>query len=138
MLSKMPAWISWSGYTFENICFKHVNKIIEALHLQSTACLASPWRYLPKADENAQGAQIDLLLERSDNAITLCEIKYSIHPFVIDKNCAMNLIRKLETFQGQLKKPKQVFLAVITTLGLKKNHWSEELVHHSISLKNLF
>lgn len=135
-VSKTPSWLSWAGYSFENICYKHSYKIIKALHLESTGCLVSHWHYKAKGLE--EGSQIDLLLEREDNAITLCEIKYSSQPFSIDKAYARQLRKKIEIFEDHLKQPKQIFLSLITTSIFKENIWSEDLINQSIELKNLF
>lgn len=138
LISKTPAWTSWADYSFENVCFKHVDKIIEALDLQGTACLVSNWRYIPSSGKNENGAQIDLLIDRADNAITLCEIKYSSQFFLIDKSEGKNIMNKLDVFQRQSQTKKQIFVALITTEGLKKNLWSDELIHHQVILKDLF
>ncbi|MBT4880406.1 MAG: ATP-binding protein [Alphaproteobacteria bacterium] len=137
-ISKSPAWYSWAGYSFENICYKHVDKIIHALGLENCGCFVSHWRYHGNYRKEEDGAQIDLLLDRDDDAITLCEIKYSSKPFIIDKSYAKNLMKKQEVFEKNIKTPKQIFLTMITVSGLKKNGWSEELVHHSVTLQDLF
>ncbi len=103
----------------------------------SVGCLISHWAYKPDK-ETLNGAQIDLLLDREDDAITICEIKYSSEPFVLDKSYAKVLLNKLEAFETQQKKTKQVFLILITPFGLKKNAWSEELIHDTIVLEDLF
>jgi uncharacterized protein len=137
-LSKTSAWKSWAGYTFEGICYKHVDKIIKALGLDGTSCLVGTWRYLPKIGDKNRGAQIDLLLDRGDSAISLCEMKYTTAPFVLDKSYAKELMHKVDTFQEQYKTKKQIFLTMITTMGVKKNIWTEELIHDSIDLDALF
>ncbi len=96
------------------------------------------WKYIPKVGENEQGTQIDLLLDRYDKAITICEIKYSSEPFSIDKSYAKNLMNKVEVFQKQTGTQKQIFIALITTMGLKQNLWSEELINDVVELKDLF
>lgn len=136
-ISQSPKGLSWSGLMFEMVVFKHIDHVIKALKLEKTGCLASHWRYQPSSNSGQEGAQIDLVLDRPDNAITLCEIKYSLHPFVIDKAYAKNLLKKMEIFERQLKQPKQLFLAMITT-GLKHNVWSDELVNHSVDIQDLF
>lgn len=137
-ISKSSSWQAWSGFSFEMICFKHIDKIIQALKLEQMGCLISTWKFIPKQGEKKQGAQIDLLLDRNDNAITICEIKYNSSLFSIDKNYAKNLANKIEIFEKESKTPKQVFLAMVTASGLKKNIWSEDLVHQSVELKDFF
>jgi uncharacterized protein len=135
-IAKSPSWQSWSGYTFEMICYKHADKIIHALKLNNISCLINHWRYIPKQQE--PGAQIDLLLDRDDNAITLCEIKYSKEPYVIDKSYAQILLNKIEVLQKNIQANKQIFVIFITASGLKTNAWSQELINDVVELKMLF
>ncbi|MBM3198594.1 MAG: ATP-binding protein [Chlamydiae bacterium] len=136
-LSKSSAWFSWAGYAFENVCYKHIDEIIHALDLQKVSCFCS--YFLQKASsQEKDGAQVDLLLDRDDDAVTLCEIKYSNDLFTLDKAYAKNLMNKMEVVEKHLQKSKQLFLAIITTQGVKKNLWTEELVSHTVLLKDLF
>ena len=90
-LQVTPKWNNWLGYAFESICYKHISQIRKKLSI-SPAAVANAWRYVPKTKtDNSGGAQIDLLFDRLDDAITICEIKYSEKPFVINKQYAKNL-----------------------------------------------
>lgn len=135
--SKSASWKSWAGYAFEIVCSKHINKVINALGLNQISCLVSSWKSIPTTDKKEPGAQIDLLLDREDDAITICEIKHSCSEFIIDKAYAKNLMNKLDVFQKNTNTKKQIFLAMITTKGLKKNAWSEDLVNNVVELKDL-
>lgn len=137
-ITNMPAWQSWAGYAFEGICQKHADNIVKKLGLEAVGCLIGNWKYIPAHQSKEKGAQIDLLFDRQDGAITVCEIKYSSKIFSLDKDYAKNLLNKMEVFQKQTKTKKQIFLAMIATLGLKRNVWSEDLVHNIIELHDLF
>lgn len=132
-----PEYFGWLGYAFENICYKHLPQIKNALGVEYYS-VASPWRYAPGKKSSGQGVQIDLLLDRDDNAMTLCEIKYTNEPFLIDKSYANQLKQKMEIFQKVTQTKKQIFLAMICASGLKKNLYSEELVHNALTLEALF
>ncbi len=84
-IKETSSWHSWSGLAFEAICYEHLPQISQALQLSPTA-MPSAWRYIPKKESNESGAQIDLLFDRDDDSITLCEIKYSSEPFTIKKD----------------------------------------------------
>lgn len=133
-----PGVITWAGYAFENVCLKHTYQIRRALRMEKIACKAGRWHYLPKKGLHEQGAQIDLLFDREDGIITICEIKYSNKSFVIDKEYGKQLIRKIEVFEQKIKNSKQIFLAMITTMGTKPNLWSKELVQNEVTLTDLF
>lgn len=131
-------WYEWAGYAFENICMKHVEKIREALELQHIGCTVSSWKFIPKSGEQSNGAQIDLLFDRDDEVITLCEIKFSDKPCSITKEYAKSLVQKMDVFQASTKTSKQLMLAMICTQGLKPNLWSEDLVQAVVTLEDLF
>lgn len=135
-LSSQPSWKSWSGYAFESTCYKHIHQIRHVLHVDAGARVGT-WRYSPRTRES-QGAQIDLLFDRIDGAMTLCEIKCSDHPFAIDKAYYEELLRKIEVFKKQTRTKKQLFFSMITTMGLKKTIYSEEIVSNQVTLEDLF
>lgn len=137
-LSKSPSWLSWAGRSFETICHSHIDKIIRALGLNGIGCNISHWRYQSAPKSKEDGVEIDLLLDRDDGAITICEVKYSTNPFTIDKAYAKALNKKMDVFETHMKPRKQLFLAMITTMGLKRNLWSEDLVSGVVELKDLF
>jgi hypothetical protein len=134
---KTSAALTWAGYAFENICLKHIDQIRHALDLQAVSCDIGNWRFIPKKKEQASGAQIDLLFDREDGVITLCEIKYADKLFVIDKFHAKTIMNKIEAFETYLSPKKQLLFALITTTGLKKTIWSEDLIHNIVVLTDL-
>lgn len=135
-LINAPDYFSWLGYVFENICYKHLEQIKQKLEL-NPASLASPWRYKPRK-EGESGAQIDLLFERADQAITLCEIKCTEQPFAIDKHYAAQLKQKITVFKKMTKTTQQIFFAFISANGLKETLYSEEFIHGVVVLEDLF
>ncbi|CAN5372749.1 ATP-binding protein [soil metagenome] len=133
---KSSRYQSWRGYAFESVCYKHVASIKKALGIKIAANIGA-WRYVPRANEVGPGAQIDLLFDRTDDAVTICEIKYSDSPFIIDKNCAEDLTRLIDVFRTVTRSKKQVFIAMITANGLKQNTYSKELVNAVVSIDDL-
>ncbi len=132
-----PVFYNWSGYAYESICYKHIGQIRKALNIPLSA-LASPWRYSPVKNNKENGAQIDLLFNRADDSITLCEIKYTDKPFTIDKQYAENLKNKINTFTKITRTNKQVFMTMISANGVKKNKYSDEILSQIVSLDDLF
>jgi AAA+ ATPase superfamily predicted ATPase len=127
---------SWSGSAFEAICQKHVPQIKQALGIGSVYTESSSWRYIPKKGE--KGAQIDLLLDRQDHCINLCEIKFSTDPFVIDKRYAEELRNKITVFTSQTKTRKAIFPTMITTYGVRKNDHYSGLIQAEVFMEDLF
>ena len=136
-LQNSNSWYSWSGYAFEAIVYKHLSQIRQKLKIPVTA-IAHNWRYSPLKSSNEQGAQIDLLFDRRDNCITLCEIKYSTKPFIIDKQYSAKLINKKNIFIKITKTTKQIFIDMICASTLQDNPYSDELVSNFATLDDLF
>lgn len=131
------AWKSWAGYAFESICYKHIANIRKALKISPDAKVGS-WCFTPRKHHKEEGAQIDLLFDRNDGTITLCEIKYSKEPFVIDKQCAKDLMRKVNVFKSKTRTTKQIFVAMVSSSGIRPTMYSEELITNVITLDNIF
>lgn len=130
-------WYNWAGYAFESICYKHINQIRKKLNINPSA-IANGWRYTPVAKTKEKGAQIDLLFDRDDDTITICEIKYTTEPFAITKDYAENLENKIAVFKQQTRSKKQIFLAMISANGIKETKYSDELVQGVVTLNDLF
>lgn len=132
-----PRWKTWAGYAFESICFKHVSQIKKKLGISVILTSESQWSYRPK-DRSEKGTQIDLIIDRKDDCIHLCEIKFYNTEFTIDQSYAKELQRKIDVFREQTQTTKTIFLTLITPYGLKKNEYSTELVNQEITLEDFF
>jgi AAA+ ATPase superfamily predicted ATPase len=133
-----PVKNTWAGFTFENICIKHVQKIKDALGISKVETKESAWRYQPAKDSEMPGAQIDLIIDRRDATINLCEVKFANSEFVIDANYANILRRKVDVFRSVTKTKKNVYITMITTYGVAKNAYFMELGANSITIDSLF
>lgn len=130
-----PAYHAWAGCAFEMVCIKHINQIVDALGVQAKT--TSAWRVIPK-NPLEEGAQIDLVVDRYDEAVTLCEIKYTTQPFVLDKAYAKQLDRKAAIFGKRTRTNKQIFWALISANGVKDSFYTEELLSRVVTLEDLF
>lgn len=135
-IQQSPEWHNWQGYAFESVCYKHISRIRKALAI-SPGAIADSWRYVPRTGES-RGAQIDLLFDRRDEAITLCEIKYTDAPFLITKDYAEALQRKMHVFKERTKTTKQLFMVMISANGVKNNLYADDLITKIIKLDALF
>ena len=135
-IKNSPAWYSWAGYAFESLSFKHIHQIRRTLKLTDTSY--HTWHYTPKKGSNESGAQIDLLFDRKDNSITICEIKYSRQPFILDKENAEKLHRQIDVFKKQTRTKKNIFIAFVSAEGLKETIYSKKLVQNVVTLPDLF
>ena len=127
---------SWSGLAFERVCLLHSEQIKKALGISGVITNEYSWR--TAATDEHPGAQIDLLIDRSDKAINLCEIKYSDGPYTIDKKYMENIRNKATLFRQLTKTRKGIALTMITSYGLVKNSYSMNNIHSQITADDLF
>jgi len=130
-----PRYRAWSGYSFEMLCLNHIRQIKQALGIAGIQSRVCCW--LSKADEEKKGAQIDLLIDRADQTVNLCEMKFSQSEFEITKSDAENLDNKLNQFIAQSKTNKSIMLTMITSFGIAKNKYSGH-VQCEVTLDELF
>ncbi|MEI6241908.1 MAG: ATP-binding protein [Chlamydiota bacterium] len=131
-------WNAWSGCAFESLCLKHIQKIKKALGISGISTVESGWRYLPQKEINEPGAQIDLVIDRADKCINLCEMKYSDAEFVIDKSYEEKLQNKKKVFREKTGTDKTLFTTMVTTYGVKKNAHYLSVVDNQLTMDGLF
>jgi hypothetical protein len=92
MQQNTPRRRAWTGYAFESLCLKHTPRLKAALGIASVQTTEAPWRYQPPPESDIPGAQIELLIDRRDNTVNLCEMKFSETEFAINKKYAEDLL----------------------------------------------
>ena len=130
-----PSVKRWQGYTFEQVCKDHINQIKQKIGISGVLSDESTW--FVQANEEKDGAQIDLLIDRKDRVINICEIKFSGDEFTIDKEYEQNLRRKITRFVEETKSKKTIQLTMISSYGVKKNMYSNR-VTNQVVLEDLF
>lgn len=136
--SATPSYTIWSGFAFESVCQKHTAQIKAALSIGGVFTEISTWRYNPPRGTKAKGAQIDLLLDRADRVINLCEMKFANGEYTIDKAYADELDNKKQVFQKETSTRKTIFPTMITTYGVKKNIHYTGRVQGEVVMDDLF
>ena len=126
---------AWSGLAFERLCMAHTQQIKAALGIAGVLSNVYSWR--KEADETSDGAQIDLLIDRNDQVINLCEMKYSLSEYTIDAEYEQKLRNKKSVFIDTTSTRKAVHLTMVTTFGIKANAHSG-IVQNEITLEDLF
>lgn len=121
-----PQYNAWSGLAFERVCFQHIEQIKRALGISGIISNIYSWQYRPK-DNNESGAQIDMLIDRDDQVINLCEIKFAQAEYELTESYDKSLQNKLATFVTHSGTRKGVTLLMITSFGLKRNQWANNI-----------
>lgn len=137
-LSAGPVYKIWCGMAFEAVCLKHLDQLKAGLAIQGIETEESAWRYIPAKGLHEAGAQIDLLIDRKDRCINICEMKFSTDEFTIDKAYAAELEQKIEVFRKKTRTRKTLFLTMITTYGVKENMYTASLMQRSLTMDVLF
>lgn len=132
---RSPQLAAWRGLAFERVCLQHVEQIKAELGIAGVRTSAYSWRAQSDGDEH--GAQIDLVLDRDDGVINLCEIKYSAMPYEIDATTAERLRYRKELFIRETGTRKTCRTTLVTSCGLKagKHRWTAEA---EVTLDGLF
>lgn len=130
-----PRVISWRGRAFEDVCFVHQAQIKKALGIAGVQAEVYPWHEVGNGE--AAGAQIDMLIDRADRVVNLCEMKFSQYDFVITKDYDEKLRRKLATLVERSGGKRNVQVTLVTTFGLKQNMYSSR-VQRVVTLAGLF
>jgi hypothetical protein len=128
------AYNAWSGYAFELVCLLHIEQIKKALGISGIYVSVGSWR---SKSTGKSGAQIDLLLDRNDNVINICELKYSNKEFSVDKQYDAALRRKAGVFADETKTKKAVHLTMVTTYGVCPGIYNS-VYQSEITMQDLF
>lgn len=122
---------AWRGLSFELLALLHINQIKQRLGIGGMFTEVSSWR------SDVDGEQIDLLIDRVDNIVNVCEMKFTDGPFVINKAYATHLQERMENFAAQTHCRKSLLLTMVTSKGVTENQYSH-LIQSRVSLDDLF
>lgn len=124
---------AWEGYAFEQVCILHVNQVKRALGISGIASDVCSWSY--KGEH--QGAQIDLVIDRSDKSIDLCEMKYSMGAYELKKDYVEWLRERRNLFRDVTGTKKTLRLTLVASGGIKQNKYSSS-IQGKVILDDLF
>jgi uncharacterized protein len=130
------AYKTWCGLAFEWLCHYHKKEILKGLGINGIRTTTS---YLNITDDTGKmTAQIDMLIDRADNVLNLCEIKFSNDVYVLSKTEADKIRKKMYYLKEQLKRRKSIFPTMITTFGCEKNMHYLGLITNQLDMDCLF
>ena len=127
----------WSGHAFEQVCMDHISRIKYKLQIGGVLSKEYAWSISADEEKGITGAQIDLLIDRRDHVVSICEMKYSVNKFGIDKGYDEDLRNKIDSFVRATDCKKTVQLVMVTTYGLKPSKYNS-LVNAEVELDDLF
>ncbi len=131
---------AWSGYAFEQVCLHHIPQIKNKLGISGVFSNVFSWNSGPFTDDDGtkwNGGQIDLLIDRRDDVINICEIKYSSEQYVITKDYEHHMMDRISLFRHCTHTRKSLLNTFITTYGVKKNIHSTS-IQKEVTMDDLF
>ncbi|MEL6988818.1 MAG: ATP-binding protein, partial [Bacteroidota bacterium] len=136
-ISQQQSYKIWIGYAFENLCLKHVKDILSALDISGLEISINSFLHR-KNKSYPKGFQIDLLIDRKDDIINICEMKFYNDEFNITSDYAKKLRTKREGLRTVLNTKKSIHIIFISTYGLFENQFSLDLVENDLTIDIFF
>ena len=124
-----PSRRAWSGYAFEQLCLNHIPQIKESLGIRGVLSNVCSW--------SQPGSQIDMLIDRRDQVINICEEKFSVTPYVITKKYLDEMLARMENFREATRTRSALHLTMIVASGLARNEYSGA-VQSVVTLDSIF
>ena len=136
LLSAKNSFTAWSGYAFENICMMHIDQVKKALGISGIYSTTSSWLF--KGNDALPGAQVDMIIDRADQTINLCEAKFTKENFAVTKNYAAQLRMKKSVFSQATQTKKTIFTTLLTTFPAMQNQYYLAEVDNEVTMDKLF
>ena len=130
-----PAHSAWSGLAFERLCFQHRTQIAKALGISGIHAIWYAWS-APKTD-SYPGVQVDMVIDRADGMVNLCEVKFTEEPFAITPEYMQKLRLRRSRYQQEIASKKGVHLTMVTSSGVVQNPQKFE-INSFVTLDDLF
>ncbi len=131
-----PVTNSWRGLAFERVCLQHIAQIKRALGISGVLADVYSWRGHPERP-GRKGAQIDLVIDRGDRMINICEMKYAPQEYVVSADEKVKMLHRVNVFREVSGTRKGILLTLVTTYGLKRNA-NGAVIQNVITLDDLF
>lgn len=131
---------SWAGYAFEQVCLHHITQIKSKLSILGVLSNTYSWNCKPFTDKDGtawKGGQIDMLIDRKDQVINICEMKYSVDEYTITEEYEKKLRQRASLFKHVTKTKKALQHTFVTTYGVKQNLYSG-IVQSEVMMEDLF
>ena len=128
---------TWAGLAFERVCLQHTSQLKQALGISGVRCNVYSWTCKPTDSTSNDGFQIDLLIDRDDNIINICEMKYTNDEYVLSAETDRQIRQRISRFAMRSATRKAIHPILVTTYGLSPNGFSS-VFQRVITMKDLF
>jgi uncharacterized protein len=135
-MSTSAKYKTWAGFAFESLCIKHIEQIKQGLGI--SGIYSTETSFYSKGNDDKTGFQIDMLIDRNDNTINICEMKFYAMEYELTKKEAEKLNMRRELFRNKTQTQKYLVNTMVTTFGLKGNENSASAVDKLLKMDVLF
>lgn len=126
---------SWKGIAFESVCLLHSSQIKRSLGIYGMVASIGSWYF--KGDQYEPGAQIDMLIDRADKIINVCEMKYASQPYEVTAEVEKKIRERNAIFLSVTKTRSHLLNVLITPFGIKRGKYAQ-LFNNIIDMDALF
>lgn len=126
----------WQGLAFETLCQKHLPELKAILGISGVKTTQANFRH--KGDKSNEDFQIDIVIDRMDQVINLCECKYYGSEYTISNEYANKLLRRKTLFIEETKTKKSVFNTLISNTDVMDNEYKLQAIDSIIYLHDIF
>lgn len=123
---------SWAGFAFESVCRKHISQIIRSLNLEVVTS------GITQVDQSKKGFQVDLIIDRTDYSMNLCEVKFCNSELIFSAEEAKKIIERRARVREATKTKKTLINTLISPYGAKKNPSYLEAFDKQLTMESLF
>lgn len=109
--SQTPAAKTWAGYGFESLVMLHLQQVKQALGISGIYTESTSWQ------QKEPGAQIDLLIDRADYVINICEMKFASIPYSLTNVEVEKMNNRILVFKKATQTKKAIWPVLISPFG---------------------
>jgi hypothetical protein len=131
------AHLAWSGLAFERLCFQHKKQIAATLGISGVYTAWYAWSAAPDTEKGYPGMQVDLVIDRADGVVNLCEAKFSSKPYAITPGYLEELRLRQGRYREEVAPKKSVHITMITASGVVNNP-QRQSINSFVELDDLF
>ena len=114
---------------FGQVCLEHLEQIKKALGFSAVISTTHSW--------TTHGTQIDLLIDRNDGIINVCEMKYSKGKYALSQEDIERMQNRVNRLQEETGTTKTIFQTLITSYGLTSGS-DTHTIHSQLTMDDLF
>lgn len=118
-----PEVNTWYGLAYERVCKAHMSQIKAALGIAGVATEYYAWR----SKSTTPAVQIDIIIDRADNMINLCEVKYSEAVYTLEKDEYLRIMHRRDAFRSETGSTCSIIPTMITTFGMNRGAYSDQI-----------